>query len=40
MMYGVTDDAEDPDDMLVPELVELVVVEKLAGLMEFVWNPM
>jgi len=40
LRYGVTDDTEDPDDMLVPELVELVLVEKLAGIMEFIWNPL
>lgn len=41
--YGVLDgqdDAEDPDNNLVPYLVDEVVVPKLAGIVEFVWNPL
>lgn len=39
-MYGVTDESDDSDDMLVPDLVESVLLEKLAGILEFIWNPL
>jgi hypothetical protein len=41
--YGVLNGKDDPDDQdnnLVPHLVDEVVVPKLAGIMEFVWNPL
>jgi len=31
--------ADDPDAELVPELVEMVVLVKMAGLLEFVYDP-
>jgi GC-rich sequence DNA-binding factor len=41
--YGLADDGEldeaDPDLQLVPDLVEDVLLAKLAGVVEFVWNP-
>ena len=43
-MYGIPQDSEtlddtDPDLQMLPELVELIVLPKLSGLLEFVWDP-
>ena len=32
-------DETDPDIQMVPELIEQVVLPKLAGIVEFVWDP-
>jgi GC-rich sequence DNA-binding factor len=44
VFFGVRDGVEppplDPDAMLVPDLVELTVLPKLAGLLEFVYDPL
>lgn len=43
MLYGFRDsdptDGNDPDIHMVPELVEQVLLPKLSGMLEFVWDP-
>lgn len=43
MMYGVVageEDSEDPDNFLVPDLIEHILLVKLSGVLEFVWDPL